>query len=109
MAELTPMDRLQPCLLYRLTDDEERVKQYAIEERIANEESHGRIYITKGVQDYLRGQYSVDSESEIIFNNYVPKDIIPQQLETKLSSTDGETHIVYAGTISSQTEGHHYD
>jgi len=94
---------------YSLTDGEDRVKQYAIEERIANEESHGRIYITKGVQDYLRGQYSVDSESEIIFNNYVPKDIIPQQLETKLSSTDGETHIVYAGTISSQTEGHHYD
>jgi glycosyltransferase involved in cell wall biosynthesis len=94
---------------YSLTDDEERVNQYAVEEKIANEESHGRIYITKGVQDYLRTQYSVDSGSEIIFNNYVPKDSIPQKLETKLSSIDGETHIAYAGTITSQTEGHHYD
>ncbi|MCW4050128.1 MAG: glycosyltransferase [Candidatus Bathyarchaeota archaeon] len=94
---------------YSLTDSEERVNQYAVEERIANEKSNGRIYITKGVQDYIRGQYSVDSGVEIIFNNYVPKDIIPQQLEKKLSSSDGETHIVYAGTISSQIEGHHYD
>lgn len=94
---------------YSLTDDEERVSQYAVEEKIANEESHGRIYITKGVQDYLRDQYSVDHGPEIIFNNYVPKANIPQKLETKLSSIDGETHIAYAGTITSQTEGHHYD
>lgn len=94
---------------YSLNDDEERVSQYAVEEKIANEESHGRIYITKGVQDYLRDQYSVDPGSEIIFNNYVPKDCIPQKLETKLSSVDGETHIAYAGTISSHIEGHHYD
>ena len=94
---------------YSLTDDEERVNQYAVEEKIANEESHGRIYITKGVQDYLRGQYSVDNGPEIIFNNYVPKASIPQKLEPKLSSIDGETHTAYAGTITSQTEGHHYD
>jgi len=94
---------------YNLTDDEERVNQYAVEEKIANEESQGRIYITKGVQDYLRDQYSVDQGSEIIFNNYVPKASIPQKLETKLSSIDGDIHIAYAGTITSQTEGHHYD
>ena len=94
---------------YSLSDDEERVNQYAVEERIANEDSNGRIYITKGVKDYIRDQYTVDAEYEIIFNNYVPKKIIPQRLEKKLSSIDGETHIVYAGTIASQTEGHHYD
>lgn len=94
---------------YNLTDGEDRVNQYAVEEKVANEKSQGRIYITKGVRDYLRNLYSLDSGSEIIFNNYVPKAIIPQKLEKKLSSTDGETHIVYAGTITSQTEGHHYD
>jgi len=85
---------------YNLTDGEDRVNQYAVEEKVANEKSQGRIYITKGVRDYLRNLYSLDSGSEIIFNNYVPKAIIPQKLEKKLSSTDGETHIVYAGTIT---------
>ena len=94
---------------YSLTDDEERVNQYPVEERIANEESDGRIYITKGVQKYLRDLYVIDSGSEIVFNNYVPKACIPQHLEKKYSCVDGETHIVYAGTITSQTEGHHYD
>lgn len=94
---------------YRLTDDEERVSQYAIEERIANEDSNGRIYITKGVKDYIRDQYIINIKSEIIFNNYVPQIIIPKKPLKKLSESDGETHIVYAGTITSQTEGHHYD
>lgn len=94
---------------YSLADDDERVSQYVVEERIANEESSGRIYITEGVKDYLRGQYGFNSEPEIVFNNYVPREIIPGRLEKKHSSVDGETHIVYAGTITSQIEGHHYD
>ena len=63
---------------YSLTDDEEKMNQYAVEEKIANEESNGRIYITKGVQDYIRGQYSVNSGSEIVFNNYVVKTFLLQ-------------------------------
>jgi type VI secretion system protein ImpF len=36
MAELTPMERLQPCLLDRLTDDEPEVKQESRDRRITS-------------------------------------------------------------------------
>jgi type VI secretion system protein ImpF len=36
MAELTPMDRLQPCLLDRLTDDEPDVSRESRERRIVS-------------------------------------------------------------------------
>lgn len=93
---------------YSQRDDAERVNQYAIEEQIANEDSNGRIFITKGVQNYLKDQYTFDGEPQIIFNNYVPQKIIPRNSYKKLSNIDGETHIAYAGTITSQVEGHHY-
>jgi type VI secretion system protein ImpF len=36
MAELTPMDRLQPCLLDRLTDDEPEVSRESRDQRIVS-------------------------------------------------------------------------
>jgi type VI secretion system protein ImpF len=36
MAELTPMDRLQPCLLDRLTDDEPEVKRESRDQRVVS-------------------------------------------------------------------------
>ena len=36
MAELTPMDRLQPCLLDRLTDDEPEVSREGRDKRIVS-------------------------------------------------------------------------
>ena len=36
MAELTPMDRLQPCLLDRLTDDEPEVSREGRDQRIVS-------------------------------------------------------------------------
>ncbi len=36
MAELTPMDRLQPCLLDRLTDDEPEVSRESRDQRVVS-------------------------------------------------------------------------
>ncbi|MDH4239501.1 MAG: type VI secretion system baseplate subunit TssE [Phycisphaerae bacterium] len=36
MAELTPMDRLQPCLLDRLTDDEPEMRKESSERRVVS-------------------------------------------------------------------------
>lgn len=94
---------------YYVGDDEERIKEYAEEEKIANEESDGRLYVTEGVGDYIRKRYTVDSESELVFRNYVSEDMMPWDLTDKFSDKDGEIHIVYAGTITSQIAGHHYD
>ena len=94
---------------YYAGDDAERIKEYAEEEKIANEQSDGRIYVTEGVRDYVRKLYSVDHEVDLVFHNYVSEDLIPPELTEKLSDKDGEIHIVYAGTITSQIEGHHYD
>jgi len=93
---------------YYAGDDEARIQEYADEEKIANEESDGRLYVTEGVGDYIRKRYTVD-ESELVFRNYVSEDMMPWDLTDKFSDKDGEIHIVYAGTITSQIEGHHYD
>jgi len=93
---------------YYVGDDEERIKEYAEEEKIANEESDGRLYVTEGVGDYIRKRYTVD-ESDLVFRNYVSEEMMPWDLTDKFSDKDGEIHIVYAGTITSQIEGHHYD
>jgi len=94
---------------YYAGDDAARIQEYADEEKIANEESDGRLYVTEGVGDYIRKRYSVDLESDLVFRNYVSEDMMPWDLTGKLSDKDGEIHIVYAGTVTSQIEGHHYD
>ena len=93
---------------YYVGDDEDRIQEYAEEEKIANEESDGRLYVTEGVGDYIRKRYTVN-ESDLVFRNYVSEDMMPWDLTDKLSDKDGAIHIVYAGTITSQIEGHHYD
>jgi glycosyltransferase involved in cell wall biosynthesis len=94
---------------YTPSDDEEKIREYAEKEKIANERCDGRIYVSRGVRDYIQRRYDVDPLSDIVFPNYTPKNLIPDTLLEKLSEEDGETHIVYAGTISSKIEGHHYD
>jgi glycosyltransferase involved in cell wall biosynthesis len=94
---------------YYAGDDEDKIQEYAEEEMIANKESNGRLYVTEGVGDYIRKRYRIDPEPELVFHNYVSRDLIPVELDEKLSSKDGETHIAYAGTITSKIEGHHYD
>jgi len=93
---------------YYVGDDEARIQEYAEEEKKANEESDGRLYVTEGVGDYIRKRYSVD-EPDLVFRNYVSEDMMPRSLTDKFSDKDGRIHIVYAGTITSQIDGHHYD
>ena len=94
---------------YEAGDNEAKIRGYAVDEKIANEQSDGRIYVSEGVRDYIRQRYSVDPEVDLVFHNYINEDMIPRELTGKLSDEDGKTHIVYAGTITSKIDGHHYD
>ena len=94
---------------YYADDDKEKILQYAEEEKIANEQSDGRIHVSEGVRDYILKRYNGNPGFDLVFPNYVSSDMIPKRFARKLSDVDGEIHIVYAGTITSKIEGHHYD
>jgi len=78
-------------------------------ERIANEESDGRIYVTEGVKDYVQAKYSVKAKNDLVYQNYVSGSLIPIQLNKKLSAMDGEIHIAYAGSLTSMIKDSHYN
>ncbi len=90
-------------------DDEAKIRGYAEDEKTACVKSDGRIYVSEMLRDYVRRRYSLELESDLVFHNYVSGDLIPGELDERLSSKDGEIHIAYAGTITSKMEGHHYD
>jgi len=95
---------------YYATDDEETILgKYPIEEKMANEQSDGRIYVSEGVRDYIQQRYDVDPSKDMIFYSYVCESLIPSHLRRKLSEKDGQTHIVYIGTVTSIIEDSHYD
>jgi len=94
---------------YYADDDEEAIRMYPKQEKIANELSDGRIYVTKGVRDYIQQRYDVDRSKDMVFYSYVCESMVPSQLRTKLSKTDGQTHIVYIGTVTSIVKDSHYD
>jgi hypothetical protein len=78
-------------------------------ERFVNEESDGRIYATEGLSHYVKQNYNVDPSRDLVFPNYLPRSYIPTRLKPKLSEQDGQTHIVYEGTVDSRVSGTHYD
>jgi len=90
-------------------DDEAKIRGYAEDEKTACVSSHGRIYVTEMLRGYIRRRYDLGSGPDLVFNNYVSEEVIPVELEERLSAMDGETHIAYAGTITSKVPGHHYD
>ena len=95
---------------YYVTDNQEKVlREYPIMERIANEKSDGRIYVTEGVRDYIQQKYNVDKSKDLVFYSYACQDLVPKRLRKKLSEKDGHPHIVYIGTVTSKIEGSHYD
>lgn len=94
---------------YYVRDDDAKISAYSEQEKIAHELSDGRIYVTEGVKDYIQQRYSVNPEKDMVFYSYVSKSVIPSHLEDKLSRKDGQTHIVYIGTVTSLIEGSHYD
>jgi len=95
---------------YYASDDETKVlDEYPSQERIANEKSDGRIYVTEGIRDYIQQRYSVDRSKDIVFYSYVCESMVPSRLRKKLSEKDGQIHIVYIGTVTSLIEDSHYD
>ena len=93
---------------YYATDDEETIRiKYPRQEKIANERSDGRIYVTEGVRDYIQQRYDVDPSRDMVFYSYISKSMVPSQLRRKISEKDGETHIVYIGTVTSRIKDSH--
>ena len=95
---------------YYVGDDEETIKvQYPKQEKVANERSDGRIYVTEGVRDYIQQRYDVDPSKDMVFYSYVSESVVPTMLLRKISKKDGEVHIVYIGTVTSRVKDSHYD
>ena len=95
---------------YYASDEEKTIRiTYPRQEKIANEKSDGRIYVTEGVRDYIQRRYDVDPSRDRVFYSYVSESVVPSQLRRKISEKDGETHIVYIGTVTSRIRDSHYD
>lgn len=95
---------------YYASDNEETIRvKYPKQEKVANEKSDGRIYVTEGVKDYIQRRYDVDPSRDMVFYSYVSESVVPAQLRRKISEKDGETHIVYIGTVTSRIKDSHYD
>jgi glycosyltransferase involved in cell wall biosynthesis len=90
-------------------DDEEDLQRYCWEERKACEGSDGRIYATEGIGKYIRQQYDVDRDKDMVFYNYASNSVMPSIFKEKLSARDGEVHLVYVGCLTSLVEDSHYD
>ncbi|KPV65496.1 MAG: hypothetical protein AOA65_0100 [Candidatus Bathyarchaeota archaeon BA1] len=95
---------------YYATGDKETIRSlYPKQEKTANERSDGRIYVTEGVRDYIQQRYDVDPSRDTVFCNYVSESMVPSRLRKRLSEKDGQTHIVYIGTVTSIVKDSHYD
>ena len=94
---------------YYVHDDDKKILEYLEHEKIANEQSDGRIYVSEGVRDYIQSRYKVDANKDLVFYSYVSKSVVPRSFKERLSKRDGQTHIVYIGTVTSRIQGSHYD
>jgi glycosyltransferase involved in cell wall biosynthesis len=94
---------------YTEDDDENQILNYATDEKYSCLGSDGLVYVSKILRDFIVDRYDMENKPELLFPNYVSKDLIPSEFKERLSSKDGEIHIVYAGTITSRIKGHHYD
>ena len=95
---------------YYVDDDEETIRvQYPMQEKVANERSDGRIYVTEEVRDYIQQRYDVDPSKDMVFYSYVSESVMLSKLRRKISEKDGEIHIVYIGTVTSRIKDSHYD
>jgi len=79
-----------------------------MQEKLSNEKSKGRIFVTKGVGEVLKEKYDLDDKKSLVFPNFVLEDLIPKILPPKFSETDDSIHLVYEGNLA-VTNGHHYD
>jgi len=94
---------------YATEDDSKILVEYPRQEKVANEGSDGRVYVSEGMKKYIQRRYNVNPERDMVFINYVSESVVPRRFKEKLSANDDETHIVYVGTVTSRIEGDHYD
>ena len=95
---------------YYVTDDEEAIRNnYPRQEKIANEQSDGGIYVTEGLRDYVQQRYDIDPSKAMVFYSYICESMVPPKLRRKILEKDGQTHIVYIGTVTSLIKDSHYD
>ena len=97
---------------YYASDDERKISEvYPEQEKIANERSNGRIYVSEGVRNHIQRRYSVDPERDLVFYSYVSESMMPRLFKEKLSRRDGGVHVVYIGCVTSlkASEGSSYD
>lgn len=78
-------------------------------ERRAVSECDGLIYVTTGVKDACERAYTINQKPTLVFQNYVPRRLMPSASRRKLSKNDEKIHIVYEGSLDSINLGSHYD
>lgn len=100
---------LRKTKYYVAEDDSKILVEYPRQEKMANEGSDGRIYVSKGMKKYIQRRYDVNPERDIVFLSYVSESIVPRRLKEKRSVKDDQTHIVYIGTVTNRIKDSHYD
>ena len=93
---------------YYVGDGEEKLLRYRHQERIANEESDACVFATEGIRRYIEAEYEVSHKPVLVFPNLMSEKMMPKRFPGKLSSMDGQVHIVYVGTVTS-VKGSHYN
>jgi len=98
MAELTPMDRLQPCLLDRLTDDEPEVTKESRDQRVVSIRRYKRA-VLRDLEMILNSKshpfrdniYEFDQAARSVLNYGIP-DLCGANISA-ISSADYEAQV----------------
>jgi len=95
-----------PVSLRSLEKDTQTTDLY---ELLANTGANGRIYVSDEMMAYAKARYDIDLDKSMVISNYVSEDDIPKanEFKTKLSSLDGEYHIVYEGGVGTHHRDYH--
>lgn len=68
-------------------------------EYVANVKSSGVIYTTEGIRQEAIRKFNIKEDKTFVLENLISEELIPQKRLSKLSSKDGQIHIVYEGGI----------
>lgn len=77
-------------------------------EGVANRGAAGRVYTTPYQLHEAQKLYGVEGPCAVLYN-YAVEDDLPRQFKTKLSSKDGQIHLVYEGGIGTQGHRNYFD
>lgn len=93
---------------YYVGDGGDDLLRYGKDERVANEESDACVFASEGIRRYIEGEYETNHKPVLVFPNLMSETMMPKCFPAKLSSLDGQVHIVYVGTVTS-VKGSHYN